>query len=222
MWRNENQAEKLQQQHQAEAYHLVQAGHTQEAVTHHLVELGVDSISAVAAASYRSQRNQTIREYLQKGGLALGGGLLFTAVTYSAAGPGGLFVVATGAITYGIFHLIAGLVLLSARSITREDGLRIATCTLFVILGIGLIFMAEYGGYLDGIVYWLMLIGSYLMATTGVWGLIDKSVLRLRTGNPADDAFSDEDFAKTWKFLVMVIGLIIVHLVLKYILFNSS
>jgi hypothetical protein len=43
------------------------------------------------------------------GGLWLAGGLAVTAFSYGSAGPGGRYVITTGAIIYGAYRIMRGL-----------------------------------------------------------------------------------------------------------------
>jgi hypothetical protein len=142
------------------------------------------------------------------------------------ASAGGTFWVATGAILYGLFHLATGLVMLSAKSMTAEDSLRMVTCVLLLGAGGGLLYIVERFAYLPTdtltvlFTYWVPLIAAYLMVTVGVWGLIDKSSLRLRTDDADSDALTDGEWRKAiWIFLV-ALCLIVGHIVLKQAVFG--
>jgi zinc-ribbon domain len=46
---------------------------------------------------------------IRRGALWLGGGLLVTVISYSAAGPGGTYIITWGAVAYGAYLLFLGL-----------------------------------------------------------------------------------------------------------------
>jgi hypothetical protein len=208
------------------AYALFQNGQDLEAVARALMELGVDEIkareiSSFAQTSYRSDRAEAVNSHLQKGSLALIGGLLVTLFTYAAAGPGGTYLIATGALLYGVINLIAGLLLRAKGSLTPEDGLRISYCLLLIGVGGGLVFIAErFAAELSydatyRVIYWIMLICGYQMAILGIGAMIDKSAMRLRTGDPAIDALTAEDVRKAGWFFLVAAGIIAVHLIVE-------
>jgi hypothetical protein len=47
------------------------------------------------------------------------GGIVFTLITYTAAGGRGIYVVATGAIVFGLLQFLYGLVLYARHHISR-------------------------------------------------------------------------------------------------------
>lgn len=226
MYSGDEQAARASRLLHEMAYRLCQAGYNSEEVVRRLVEAGIDGaialdIASFAAASYQSARSEAMQGHWQKGALGLIGGLVVTGLTYAMAGPGGTFLIATGAILYGLFHLATALLLRSTTSMTIEDSLRIVSCVLMLGLGVGLLYIAERFGYDPAddftyqVIYWIMLAGGYLSATLGLWGLIDKSAMRLRTGHEDEDALTAEEWRKAgWIFLV-ALGLLVGHVAFK-------
>jgi hypothetical protein len=60
-------------------------------------------------AELAAVRDHQRRHHLTIGALWLGGGLLVTLISYSAAAPGGSYIVTTGAIAVGFIRLMRGL-----------------------------------------------------------------------------------------------------------------
>lgn len=230
--RMNDEQERMHSTFHAYAYGLLRAGQRQEAITRQLIEQGVEQslahdISSFAAVSYHSDRREALQNQLGRGLLFLIGGLLFTAFTYALA-PGGLFLIATGAIFYGLFQSLAGVLLWANKRLDPEGSLRIATCLLLLPIGIGLLFIAEIVGYVenpnftDRIGYWTSLLGGYLLGGVGVWGLVDKRAMRLRTGDPEIDALTPEEVGKAGKFLLVIAGVIVLHVVVSQLFFRGG
>jgi hypothetical protein len=225
--------ERLHSQFHDYATGLVKTGNSHEQVMAKLIEQGIEptlarNMSTFAAVSYHSARSDAIQQLLQRGLLYLVGGLAFTAFTYAMAAPGGIFVVATGAIGIGALQCVAALLMLVNKSYAPEDALRIVMGLLLLLSGIGAIVLAELwaasGLYdigahiLDGVI----LVAGYLLAGAGVWGLVDKSAMRLRTGDPAVDALTPHEVGKAGKFLLIIAGVIVLHLIVSNLFLRSG
>lgn len=89
----------------------LRGGASAETVAASLLEDGltVAEIETVFQGAAAILRAENARKDTLHGALWLGGGLLVTLISYSAAEGGGHYVVTTGAIVYGAFRLIRGL-----------------------------------------------------------------------------------------------------------------
>jgi hypothetical protein len=230
----DREQERLRSTFHAYAYQLFREGYRREAVTERLIAQGVEKplaldISSFADISYHASRRDALQSFLGKGLLFFGGGLLFTLLTYALAAPGGIFVIATGAIAYGLFQLLAGLLLWVNKTLDPEGSLRIATCLVLLPLGLGLILIAEIFGndWQSDFVevfftYWALLIGGYLLVGLALWGLVDKRAMRLRTGDPEIDALTPQEVGKAGKFLLIIAGVIVLHLIVSNLFLRSG
>lgn len=112
---NDDQQNAVNQIYEYAAYLMVSekkdAFETQKA----LIEQGLDEESASIVVSNLEQqikeaKKEGANEDIMYGALWCVGGLIVTAVTYSAASGGGTYVVAWGAILFGAIQFIKGLV----------------------------------------------------------------------------------------------------------------
>lgn len=92
----------------------MQAGVAPAEIEHKLIEQGLDAESAATVVNnLKEARVKAIKEAGQKnmlfGALWCIGGILVTAITYSAAAGGGTYVVAWGAILFGGVQFFRGL-----------------------------------------------------------------------------------------------------------------
>ncbi|MDQ5908051.1 MAG: hypothetical protein QG599_142 [Pseudomonadota bacterium] len=96
------------------AAELMRNGAKSESIINNLIEQGLDAESAkVVVSNLDEARKKQKQEQGQKnmgfGTLWCIGGLVVTAVTYSAASGGGHYVVAWGAVVFGAIQFLQGL-----------------------------------------------------------------------------------------------------------------
>jgi len=97
---------------------LLAVGLTPDEVAIHLARQGMDPdlvtkvvMRSQGAAMLHRPQPQPVpegRKEMIRGGLWCGGGLLVTLISYLAAGPGGTYMFASGAIAFGAFQLFRG------------------------------------------------------------------------------------------------------------------
>ncbi|SFP68872.1 hypothetical protein [Hymenobacter arizonensis] len=93
----------------------MQAGKSDAQIHFYLEEQGVTKeVAETVVSELRPEYQKVYREAARKdmlhGGLWLGGGLLVTGVTYSMASEGGSYFMTWGAIIFGGFQFMKGLV----------------------------------------------------------------------------------------------------------------
>lgn len=115
MGNNDNENIKiLKQLYEFVAEQLLTKKQTAAEVQTTLIEKGIDQetakkiVVAVEKQIQSAKKHQSNRNMLF-GALWLVGGIVVTAITYSVAEPGGTYVVAWGAIAYGLYKLFIGL-----------------------------------------------------------------------------------------------------------------
>lgn len=129
-----NQPTKTRQELRADAERMLKEGTSQEDVHQYLLSQGLDVNSSYAILgsltggrtyyqnedlksaaregyNYHSDRsdNSGATTDIAIGGLFLVGGIVFTVMSYSNAGPGGTYVVTWGAMVFGAIRLFRGL-----------------------------------------------------------------------------------------------------------------
>ena len=55
-----------------------------------------------------------------------------------------------------------------------------------------------------------------------IWGLVDKRAMRLRTGDLAIDALTPAESGKAGKFLLVIAGVIVLHVVVSQLFFRGD
>jgi len=105
---------------------LMKAGMTDNQVIHGLMDEGLDQDSAgIVVTNLASERSRQQRKgYIKSmffGAIWFVGGSAITLATYSAASSGGRYVVTWGAILFGGYQLLSGLIgYLSSGTIRRQ------------------------------------------------------------------------------------------------------
>ena len=56
-----------------------------------------------------------------------------------------------------------------------------------------------------------MLICGYGMALLGLWGFLDKSAMRLRTGYAEDDILNEDEVGKLGIFFLVLVAVVVGH-----------
>lgn len=204
-----------------DARRRLQAGQEADQIVHAMIGLGVDgaraqSLGAMATASFQSQRADAVTNHLLHGVTAMLAGIVLAFAGYSFGS--GFFLMALIAGAYGTYNLLAALAIRSTRTISSVDVLRTASCVALILIGIWLLFTAEWFVFdeLTEIVfqlrYWLMILSGYALLLTGVWGLIDRSVFRPRTGDPDLDAPTHNELAQLGALCLVVLLLGVGHI----------
>lgn len=196
------------------ARHRLRTGQDTDQIVNAIIGLGVDTsraqtLSAMATASYESERADAVMHHLLHGVTAVLAGI---ALAFAGSPFGtGLLLMALIAGAYGIYNLLAALAIRSTRTISSVDVLRMASCLALILVGIWLLVTAErfvfdkLTGILFQLRYWLMILSGYALLLTGVWGLIDRSVLRPRTGDPDLDAPTHDELARLGALCLVVL-----------------
>lgn len=108
-----------------------------------------------------------------------------------------------------------------------ENLLRILTCVAFLAYGIFMFVIGErYAldlseSFADRMFAWGIPIIGILTALLGGWGLLDKSAMRLRTGNPEDDLLTDEDVGKLGRFMLVALLVVVGYITIKLGFFRT-
>ncbi|GAA4364707.1 hypothetical protein GCM10023185_34440 [Hymenobacter saemangeumensis] len=109
-----NEQQALQAMYNFAAQHMA-AGKNNLQIHGLLVEQGMSSAAAEEVVTelrmeFHAIRQAEARKDMLHGGLWLGGGLLVTIITYSLASDGGSYVMTWGAIIFGGYQFLKGLV----------------------------------------------------------------------------------------------------------------
>ncbi|MCG8698997.1 MAG: hypothetical protein MI922_13160, partial [Bacteroidales bacterium] len=112
---NDKQQEIVNQVYEYAANLMVNEKRSPSETQKALIEQGIEKEGAAAIVSNLEKEIENAKKVKAKkdilyGALWCGGGIVVTAITYSAASGGGSYVVAWGAILFGAVQLIKGLI----------------------------------------------------------------------------------------------------------------